>query len=76
MIALTVNPNSKSYPYPTTIGFSLAGFLIFLAILFGKSSVEKQLIFTDSPFQFHVYCPVSSKDYLKQYSSLIKNAKM
>jgi hypothetical protein len=76
MITLPNIQNPKPYPYATTIGFSLAAFLIFLAIIYGNEQIGDQLIFTDSPFEFHVYCPISSKDYLKQYVNLITNAKV
>lgn len=66
----------KPFPYPPAIGFSAAGLLIFLAIIFGKEPTGTPLTFTETPFSFSVYCPVSSKGNLAQYSSLLTNAQM
>ena len=66
----------KTFPYLPTIGFSAAGLLIFLAIIFGKEPTGTPLTFTETAFSFDVYCPVSSKENLAQYSSLLTNAQM
>lgn len=65
-----VKPHHKSL-----IGFTLTAFLIYLAIIYADPNAQKQIVFEDTPFQYHVYCPISSKAYLKQYLAMIKNSR-
>jgi len=76
MIPLGSSNNSKNNYVGASVGFTLAAFLLYLAIIYGDKQAETQLVFKDSPFQFHVYCPISSQDHLQQYLHLIKNAQL
>jgi hypothetical protein len=75
MIPVGTHTSSKTNYYGASVGFTFAAFLLYLAIIYGNKEAETQLIFKDSPFEFHVYCPISSQDHLQQYVRLIKHAK-
>lgn len=76
MIPVGTQASPKTNYYGASVGFTFAAFLLYLAIINGNQEAETQLIFKDSPFEFHVYCPISSQDHLQQYLHLIKNAKL
>lgn len=73
MIDLSPNQTNKISQYSTKAGVGLATIILFIAIINGSNKSETSIAFTNTPFKFQVYCPISSKQYLQQYANLVLN---
>jgi len=64
MINIDPNLTQKLTQYSTKAGIGFATIILFVAIINGSQKSDNPIIFTNAPFQFQVYCPISSKQYL------------